>query len=97
MSASIPACYAECRQAFQLAREIAEQTPSGQWWSISEDALLAKLERLGPAADLALEDAIARWHAHHFDATPDGFAKAGLRIITGPPEGDSGGPARDEG
>ncbi len=97
VSSSIGVCYAECQQAFQLATDIAEQTGYGKWWGISEGTLLAKLQRLGPAADLALADAIARWHAHRFAATPEGFAEAGLRIITGPPEGGSGGPAGDEG
>lgn len=98
VSASIPVCYAECRQAFELARDIAGETDSGQWWgkAFSEDALLAKLQRLGPAADVALEDAIAYWHHRQFDPTPDGFARAGLRIIPGQLEG-SGSPARDEG
>lgn len=86
VSASIGVCYAECEQAFRLAREIADQGPAGMW-GISGEMLLAKLQRLGPAADLALEDAIARWHDHRFEATPDGFGQAGLRIIPDPPAG----------
>jgi hypothetical protein len=81
VSASIGICYAECEQAFRLAQEIADQTPAGPWWGVREEVLLAKLQRLGPAADLALEDAIARWHDHHFDATLEGFERAGLRMI----------------
>ena len=87
VSASIGVCYAECEQAFRLAREIADQGPAGTWRGISEEVLLAKLQRLGPAADLALEDAIARWHHHRFEATPEGFEQAGLRIIPDPPAG----------
>jgi hypothetical protein len=95
VSASIGICYAECEQAFRLAREIADQAPAGTWWGISEDVLLAKLQRLGPAADLALEDAIARWHDRHFEATADGFGQAGLRIIS-PPAGHRDEPYRDK-
>jgi hypothetical protein len=80
-SASIGVCYAEAEQAFHLAREIAERAPAGKWWGIDEDALLDRLRRLGPAADLALQDAIAHWHGRRFDATAGGFEAAGLRII----------------
>lgn len=66
----------------------------GKWWGISEEILLAKLQRLGPAADLALEDAIARWHASRLEATLEGFGRAGLRIIS-PPPGHPGEHARD--
>jgi hypothetical protein len=76
-------CYAECEQAFQLAHDI----PGGgqPWPDVNQDTLLAKLRRLGPAADLALEDAIADWHAPHRKgtATADGFTEVGLRIIPG--------------
>lgn len=85
VSASIPICYAECHQAFQLARENADETQSGRRWGVSEDMLLGKLQRLGAATDLALEDAIARWHADRLDPTPEGFARAGLRIVASPP------------
>lgn len=70
---------------------------AGKWWGVSEEVLLSKLRRLGPAADLALEDAIARWHDGHFEATTEGFERAGLRIIPGPPADHRGGPAQDQG
>lgn len=95
VSASIGICYAECEQAFRLAREIPGQAPSARWRGVSEDVLLARLQRLGPAADLALEDAIARWHTQRFEATPEGFERAGLRIIPGPPEGHQSGSGQE--
>jgi hypothetical protein len=85
VNASIGRCYAEADQAFRIAREAAATAPAGKWWSVDEDALLGKLRRLGPAADLALEDAIARWHALRLEATTEGFGEAGLRVID-PPE-----------
>ena len=97
ISASIGVCYAECEQAFRLAQEVTDQALAGKWWGVSEEVLLSKLRRLGPAADLALEDAIARWHDGHFEATTEGFERAGLRIIPGPPADHRGGPAQDQG
>jgi hypothetical protein len=81
VNASIGRCYAEAAQAFRIAREAAASAPAGKWWSVDEDVLLGKLRRLGPAADLALEDAIAHWHASRLEATDEGFGEAGLRII----------------
>ena len=81
MLAGIGVCNAEAEQAFRLAREIVRQAPAGKWWGIDEDALLNRLRHLGPAADLALQDAIAHWHGRRFDATADGFEAVGLRII----------------
>jgi hypothetical protein len=37
--------------------------------------------KLRPVADHALADAIARWREQGLDATVDGFAKAGLRVV----------------
>lgn len=85
VSTSIGRCYAEADQAFRIAREAVASSPAGKWWSVDEDVLLGKLRRLGPAADLALEDAIAHWHDRRFEATADGFGEAGLRVID-PPE-----------
>lgn len=87
---SIGVCYAEAEQAFRLAREIAERAPAGKWWGIDEGALLDRLKRLGPAADMALQDAIAHWHTGRFDPTAEGFEAAGLRIIS-PAAGQGGG------
>ena len=92
VSASIGTCYAEADQAFRLAGEIADEAPAALWRrDISEDVLLGKLRRLGPAADRALEDALARWHERHYEATPAGFERAGLRIIS-PPDAEGKGP-----
>lgn len=43
--------------------------------------LRAKLETLGPAADLALRLALARWWQHDLPATAEGFRQVGLRIV----------------
>ena len=64
----------------------------GDKWSVDEDALLGKLRRLGPAADLALLDAVARWRASE---TPThsvaGWAEVGVTVdlptIAQPPTG----------
>ena len=69
VSSSIGTCYAECHQAFHLARETPGEPTYAARWGVSEGTLLARLQRLGPAADLALEDAIARWHGDHSDPT----------------------------
>lgn len=42
--------------------------------------LRAKLD-LGPAADLALRLALARWWQHDLPATAEGFRQVGLRIV----------------
>ena len=44
-------------------------------------ALRDKLTTLGPAADLALRLALARWWQHDYPATSEGFREIGLRII----------------
>ena len=81
MAGGAGVCYAECHDAFRLSREAGEPG-YGAKWGISEDELLAKLQRLGPAADLALEDAIARWWGRkHPEPTVEGFAEVGLRVI----------------
>ena len=55
-------------------------TPTATW-NIDEEELLAYLRRLSPVADHALADAIARWREHNLDATVDGFAQVGLRVV----------------
>lgn len=82
---SIGLVAAAVEDAFRLTRE---DDPTGGAVSsygakhgIDEELLLGKLRRLGPAADHALADAIARWWAQPDpDATAEGFRAVGLRI-----------------
>ena len=74
--------YVECRHAL-IASELHTPAPGNQNASgINAEALLAKLERLGPAADFAICDALASWRARNLEPTPEGFTQAGLRINT---------------
>lgn len=53
----------------------------GQRWGVDEDALLGRLRRLGPAADLALLDAVSRWWASDTrDHSVSGWAEVGVLI-----------------
>jgi hypothetical protein len=70
-----PMLYLECRHALSDTR--ADTDGAG---TINGGALLARLERLGPAADFFLCDALAGWQARKLDATAEGFTQAGLRI-----------------
>jgi len=74
--AAEPVCYARCHDLLTRG--------TGDQYEITEDRLLAKLQLLGPAADIALEDAFARWRAVGGDPTRDGFTRAGLLIVPGP-------------
>jgi hypothetical protein len=97
IAASLGIAYAECYDAFRLAREDrsgnplpaplsdvssygAKHGPEGtdpaQW----EQDLLDYLGRLGPAADMALRDAIARWWDEKREPTREGFAAVGVMI-----------------
>lgn len=58
-----------------------EMSSYGAKHGFDEEELLGKLRRLGPAADYALRDAISRWWQGNLDATADGFAAVGLRIV----------------
>jgi len=73
--------YAECYDAFRIARA----TPGGESYGakhgVDEQELLDYLATLGPAADHALRDAIARWWAQPDPGdSPEGFAAAGLQV-----------------
>jgi hypothetical protein len=83
IAGSLPLVYAECASAFDIARAtpIPEGNTYGAIWNIDEQELLAYLRRLSPVADHALADAIARWREQNLDATVNGFAKAGLRVV----------------
>ncbi len=84
--------FAECYDAFRLAREVgpgvmADAGSHGARWGPEgcdpakwEQELLDYLGSLGPAADHALRDAVARWRAAGGDATAEGFAAVGLRV-----------------
>jgi hypothetical protein len=72
--------YVECRDALATAEPHA---PGPGHQNAGAGALLAKLERLGPAADFALCDALASWRARNLEPTAEGFTQAGLRISAG--------------
>ena len=74
--------YAQCYDAFRLAREHdpARIDSYGQKHGIDEGKLLDYLGGLGPAADHALADAISRWWGRDLGATADGFAAVGLAV-----------------
>jgi len=82
VSAGIGAVYAQCYDAFRVAREHdpARISSYGAKHGIGEQDLLDRLGALGPAADHALADAISRWWAGDLDATAEGFAAVGLRV-----------------
>lgn len=92
MAGSLPLVYAECYDAFQIARDVAPGLPPdvssyGAKWGPEgsdpatwEQQLLDYLRALGPAADHALRDAISRWWEQDLDRTVDGFAEVGLRV-----------------
>lgn len=76
--------YANCYDAFRLAREDDPAGISlyGSKHGIDEDKLLKYIGSLGPAADHALADAIARWwDREDLDSDVHGWAAVGLRII----------------
>jgi hypothetical protein len=83
IAGSLPLVYAECASAFDIVRDtpIPGGNAYGATWNIDEQELLAYLRRLSPVADHALADAIARWREHNLDATVDGFAQVGLRVV----------------
>lgn len=72
--------YQEMYDAIKNARE--DGRPLGERVGFDEDKLLAKLADLGPAADMALRQAIADWAKDEEHLSPDveSFARAGLRI-----------------
>ena len=52
----------------------------GEKHEVDEDAIKEKVLDLGPAADIALADAIARWWATNADHTPEGWASVGIYV-----------------
>ena len=52
----------------------------GEKHGVDEDAIKEKVLDLGPAADNALADAIARWWATNADHTPEGWARVGIYV-----------------
>ncbi|HJX88731.1 MAG TPA: hypothetical protein VJ277_14285 [Gemmatimonadales bacterium] len=75
--------YAEVADAFHIAAEgpVPGCSTYGEKWGIDEDALLAYLAELNPAADHALMDALCRWWAQDSEPTQEGFAKVGITVI----------------
>lgn len=92
MAGSLPLVYAECYDAFRIARDAApgldpdissygaKWGPGGCDASGWEKHLLAYLQGLSPVADHALRDAISRWWEQDLEPTVEGFAKVGLRV-----------------
>ena len=52
----------------------------GDRWGVDEQALVGRLTALGPAADIALADALARWWAGDHEHTIEGWAAVGVRV-----------------
>jgi hypothetical protein len=92
MAGSLPLVYAECYDAFRIARDVAPGLPPdvssyGAKWGPEgsdpatwEQDLLSCLHGLSPVADHALRDAISRWWEQDLEPTTEGFAKVGLRV-----------------
>ncbi|MBQ1048488.1 hypothetical protein KBX50_08425 [Micromonospora sp. C51] len=76
--------YAECYDAFRMAREtpLHGEPSYGSKWGIDEDDLLRRLGDLGPTADYALRDAMSRWWEKGHEASVEGFAAVGLRVVS---------------
>jgi hypothetical protein len=89
IAVSLGLVYAECYDAFRIARDtpLGDLSSYGAKWGPEgcdpvkwEQDLLTYLGTLGPVADHALQDAIARWWESNGDTTVEGFAKIGLRV-----------------
>ena len=52
----------------------------GDAWGISETDLVGRLMLLGPAADIALTDAVAAWWVAGLPHTVEGWSEVGVRI-----------------
>lgn len=52
----------------------------GDAWGISETDLVGRLMLLGPAADIALTDAVAAWWVAGLPHSVEGWAEVGVRI-----------------
>jgi hypothetical protein len=52
----------------------------GQHHGLDEDEMTKKLLPIGPAADHALADAIARWWSTQAEHTPEGWASVGIKV-----------------
>ncbi|MFG1858439.1 hypothetical protein ACGFJT_41870 [Actinomadura geliboluensis] len=75
--------YAACHDAFTLARRspLPEESSYADKWNIDEEALLRYLAEMSVFADHALVDAMSRWWAGGHEATIEGFAAVGLRVL----------------
>lgn len=98
IAGSVPVAYAEASDAFTLARtDHLGDHAYGEKWGIDEEKLLGYLRTLGPVADHALHDAIARWWAHNQEPTAEGWASVGLRVVEdAPARVNDGGQAEKE-
>lgn len=76
--------FAACYHAFRIAREknhLPDVSSYAAQFGIDEPALLDYLGGLGPTADAALRDGLARWWQQDDpEDTVEGFARVGLRV-----------------
>lgn len=68
----------EAHDAFRLATGISSY---GAKWAINEKDLLDWLEKLGPAADHALRDAVSRWWETNQEPTKEGWRAVEVIVI----------------
>ncbi|MGW2181279.1 hypothetical protein ACWCXX_24900 [Streptomyces sp. NPDC001732] len=87
VAGNVPAVYFEVTDAFHLVREQPipyDENLYGTKWGIDEERLTDYLRSLGPTADHALHDAVARWWETDADPTVEGWAGVGLTVVPDP-------------
>lgn len=76
---SVSSVAAEVIDAFR-----ADQGAYGRKWAVDEATLIDKLVRLGPAASIAFQDALALWWATEADHSVEGWATVGIVVREAP-------------
>lgn len=77
---AVPTSVGHCLVEFTEARRGREDDwDAGIAEGFAGDVLLGKLARLGPAADMALSDAVSRWWAGDHEHSVAGWAQVGVR------------------